>query len=204
MNSYNFQCSNNTNSNVDHSICVHEQVKASIENVAQMAMHNIRVRFSRLHGNIVEKGVVIKKMATRKSSKDGNKSDGSNDDSTNSGITLAQKSDGKTKGQRGQKHKFKKILKLSPSTTPEPVRLASGFNISVTEDDKSEHGDILHRGKWGDSVLRSSEHSENSPCNPSQTNVSVSPPTCVHVTDQYRPVLQRGPDYNTLNDLVSS
>ena len=144
-------------------------------------------------------------MATRKSSNDGNKSDGSNDDSTNSGMALTQKSDGKVK--RGSKHKLKKMLNLSPptspSSTPEPVRRLSGYNISVTEDDKSEHQDLPHQTKWPVPVPRSSEHSETSPHHPSQINVTTSPPTHVTVAKDFRPVTQRSPDYNTLNDLVS-
>ena len=138
-------------------------------------------------------------MATRKSSKDGNRSDGSNDDSTNLGIALTQKSDGKVKGQRGVKHKVKKMFNLSPPTsptsTPEPVRRLSGSNINVTEDDKSEHQDIPHQTKWAVSVPRSSEHSESSPHNPSQISMTTSPPTHVHVTKDFRPVTQRIPDY---------
>ena len=155
----------------------------------------------------MEKGVVIKKMATRKSSKDGNRSDGSNDDSTNLGIALTQKSDSKVKSRRGQKHKLKKMLNLSPPTSPtsspEPVRRLSGSNIGVTEDDKSEHRVLHHQTKWAVPVPRSSEHSENSPHNPSQTNVTTSPPTHVHVEKDFRPVTQRSQDYNTLNDVVS-
>ena len=141
-------------------------------------------------------------MATRKSSRDGNKSDGSDDDTTNSGTRLAQISYNKKKGQRGARHKFKKMLNLSPpispSSTPEPVPGLSGSNISVTEEDKCEHG-----GKWKYPVLRSSEHSESSPCNPSQINVSTLPATHVHVTKQFRPVTQRSKDYNSLSDVVS-
>ena len=145
-------------------------------------------------------------MATRKNSKDGNRSDGSNDDSTNLGVALTQKSDGKVKRQRSAKHKFKKMLNLSPPTSPtsspEPVRVVSSSNIGVTEDDKSEHQDLPHQTKWAVPVPKSSEHSESSPHNPSQTNVTTSPPTCVHVTKDFRPVAQRVPDYNSL-DMVS-
>ena len=145
-------------------------------------------------------------MATRKISKDGNRSDSSNDDSTNLGIALTQKSDGKVKGQRISKHKFKKMLNLSPPTsptsTPEPVRRLSGSNIGVTEDDKSEHQDLPHQTKWAVPVPKSSEHSESSPHNPPQISVTTSPPTYVHVTKDFRPVTQIVPDYNSL-DMVS-
>ena len=146
-------------------------------------------------------------MATRKSSKDGNKSDGSNDDSANLGTALAEKFDNKMKGRRGAKHKFKKMLNLSPptspSSTPEPGERLSGSNISVTEDDKSEHRDLPHQTKQAVPVPSSSDHSESSPHSPSQINVSTSPPTHVHVTKDFRPVAQRSPDYNSLNDVVS-
>ena len=145
-------------------------------------------------------------MATRKNSKDGNRSDGSNDDSTNLGLVLTQKSDGKVKGPRGAKHKFKKMLNLSPPTsptsTPEPVRRVSGSNIGIIEDDKSEQRVLPHQTKWAVPVPRSSEHSESSPHNPSQINVTTSPSTHVHVAKDFRPVTQRGPDYNSL-DMVS-
>ena len=127
--------------------------------------------------------VGIEAMASRRE----NRSDGSNDDSTDS----AQKSDNKIKGQRGAKHKFKKIFKLSPPATPEP---ASDSRISVTEDDKTVHQDLTVQPKWADPVT---------PDNPLQTSPTPSPPSNVHVTDQYRPVTQRSPDYNTLNDMVS-
>ena len=146
-------------------------------------------------------------MATRKSSKDGNRSDGNDDDSTNLGVALTQKSDGKVKRQRGAKHKFKRMLNLSPPTsptsTPEPVRRLSGSNSNVTENDKNEHQDIPHQTKWAVPVPRSSEHSESSPHNPSQISMTTSPSTHVHVTKDFRPVIQRSPDYNTLNDVVS-
>ena len=146
-------------------------------------------------------------MATRKSSKDGNRSDDSNDDSTNLGIALTQKFDGKVKGLRGAKHKFKKMFNLSPpispTSTPEPVRRFSGSNIGVTEDDTSEYQDLLHQTKWAVPVSRSSEHSESSPHKKSQTNMTISLPTHVHVTKEFRPVAQKSPNYNTLNDLVS-
>ena len=143
-------------------------------------------------------------MASRKESR----SDGSNDDLTDLGIVSVQKSEAKAKGQRGKKHKLKKILRLSPptstSSTPEPVQRASGTNISVTEDDKTEQ-DLSEQAKWADPVIRPPEHISSIPCNPSQTKMSTSssPPSHVHVTDQYRPVTQRGQDYNTLSDLVS-
>ena len=146
-------------------------------------------------------------MATRKSSKDGNRSNGNDDDSTNLGVALTQKSDGKVKGQRGAKKKFKKMFNFipptSPTSTPEPVRRLSSSNIGVTEDDKSEHQDIPHQTKWAVSVPRSSEHSESSPHNPSQISMTTLPPTHVRVTKDFRPVTQRSPDYNTLNDVVS-
>ena len=78
-------------------------------------------------------------MASRTESR----SDGSNDDSTGSKIELVLKSESKVKGQRGKKHKMKKMLNLSPPSsppsTPEPVQWVSDCNFSVTEEDKSEH-----------------------------------------------------------------
>ena len=78
-------------------------------------------------------------MASRTESR----SDGSNDDSTDSRIVSVQKSESKVKGQRGPKHRIKKMLNLSPPTsppsTPEPVQWVSECNFSVTEEDKSEH-----------------------------------------------------------------
>ena len=146
-------------------------------------------------------------MATRKNSKDGNRSDGSNDDSTNLGVALTQKYDGKVKGQRGAKHKFKKMFNLSPpmspSSSPESVRRLGGSNIGVTEDDKSEYQDLPHQTKWAVPVPRLPEHSESSPHNPPQISMTTSPPTHAHVTKDFRPVIQRSPDYNTLNDVVS-
>ena len=144
-------------------------------------------------------------MASRKESR----SDGSNDDSADSRIVSVQKSEGKVKGHRGQKHKIKKMLNLSPPTsppsTPEPAHRASDSNISVTEDDKSEYRGLPEQAKWADHVLMSPEYISSTPHNLSQTKVStsISPPSHVHVTDQYKPVTQRGQDYNTLNDLVS-
>ena len=144
-------------------------------------------------------------MASRTESR----SDGSNDDSTDSRIVSVHKSEGKVKGQRGKKHKIKKMLNLSsptsPPSTPEPVLRVSDCNFSVTEEDKSEHRDLPEQAKWADHVLRSPEYFSSTTRNPSQTKVptSPSPPSHVHVTDQYKPVYQRGPDYNTLNDLVS-
>ena len=130
-------------------------------------------------------------MASRSESR----SDGSNDNSTDSVIVAAQKSDSKVKGQKGAKYKFRKMLKLSPPTTPEPVRQASDSKISIAEDDKSKYQDLPEQPKWADPVLRSPEYHQAPPTPPL--------PSHVHVTDQYRPVTQRGPDYNTLNDMVS-
>ena len=146
-------------------------------------------------------------MASRKESK----SDGSNDDSTDSGIVSVHKSESKVKGQRGKKHKIKKMLNLSPPTsppsTPEPVQRVSISNYSATEDDRSEPQGLPEQVKLADHVLRSPEYFLSTTRNPSQTKVPTSPspppPSHVHVTDQYKPVSQRGPDYNTLNDLVS-
>ena len=127
-----------------------------------------------------------------------------NDDSTDTGIVSAQISDGKVKGYRGPKHKFKKILKLSPptspSSTPEPVRRTSGSNISITEDDKTEQ-DLTEQAKWADPILRSPEYISSTPRNSTQTKMSTSPspPLHVHVTDEYRPVTQRGQDYNLVS-----
>lgn len=131
----------------------------------------------------------------------------SNDDATDSETATAQKSEGKIKGPRGPKHKFKKILKLSPptslSSTPEPVRRTSSSSISVTEDDKSEHQDLSQQVKWSDPVQRSSESFPSTKQNSSQTKVSTSPPSHIHVFEKYRAVTQRGHDYTTTNDLVS-
>ena len=144
-------------------------------------------------------------MASRTESR----SDGSNDDSTDSRIVSVHKSEGKVKGQRGKKHKIKRMLNLSPPTsppsTPEPVQWVSISNYSATEDDRSEHRGLPEQAKWADHVLWSSEYFSSTTRNPSQTKVSTSPspPSHVHVTDQYKPLSQRGPDYNTLNDLVS-
>ena len=125
-------------------------------------------------------------MASRSESR----SDGSNDNSADSVIVAAQKSDNKIKGQRGAKYKFRKMLKLSPPTTPEPVRQGSDFKISIAEDDKSKHQHLPEQP-----VLRSPEYHQAPPTPPLPSNV--------HVTDKYRPVTQRGSDYNILNDMVS-
>ena len=141
-------------------------------------------------------------MALRRESRN----DGSNDDSTDSGIESAQKSEGKVKVKsRGPVHKLKKMMNLSPPSTPEPVQRAHGSKISVSEDDRSEPQDLPKQAKWADSVLKSPEYFSSTTQNPSQAKVSTSPspPSHVHVTDQYRPITQRAPDYNTLSDLVS-